>query len=667
MSVMKFRGQKEFFYRIRIGGRRVWKIVWPVQWRLFFKPKEVGKALKYSDYFFKLTLVVFSIGLILSTFGVYTNLYAISSYRIPAANGYIQEALLSANRADISTFNPLLTPNSESEAKITNLLYHPLYQVKLPNFNSDKIDIQITPVLLSKSPEWQDEDASDQNQRFRKLRMVLRNDLKWSDGKPMTMEDVKSTFEKLKDKDANIDFSSVLQGVNFEIVASQQNTFDLVSDRSNPFLLHTANFSPLPKDLFFNQTIQQIQTDSYSKSPTVTSGYFSFEVGENGTVTDPRNPKNEKKPNPFIDQRSGIIQTIILKRNPHQNYIGHTPYLEHYIFERFKNFETVQGQDPQTTAGLDSSSLQDSFRVIQTHFFTRSTINLDQNLDQYKVQKTLQSEQKTVDTNTFYMMFFRAQRGTQIVDRVLRQYIACSIIKADIGTSLESNLKGNLSKISSDKILLPPQIQTTKQPNCPDDVSSIITGSERKNYVFREPTNADGAKKLTSARNTTKLNLNLISTSQDKTVALKLQEVLKNAGFNIDILDKENTRIDSTSVMVLTPVVAASPNVYNLYSRRANNLVSASSNSDLNNLEDLLLNYQSSAGSSESRTKLADFFSDNFLSLNLFQSKLELNYNPKILGFKDNLPVFNSLPMEYYSSVSLWHVNQAVRSKWFDR
>ena len=656
---------KELLHNFRIAYRRVWRLVWPIQWNLFLKPKDLWKAIKFSAYSARLSLISLIIISVISSFFFYNSLYGVSSYRIPARTGFIEEGLLGLNRADIANFNPLLTPNSDYERRITSLVYHPLYRVSIPDFNSNKKDIEITPVLLNQTPKWVDADYPDPANRFRRLRMVLRDNIKWSDGKPITVDDVKTTFDKLQDKDANTEFNSNLKDVTFEVIDGQKNTFDLISPKPSPQLLYAANFTPVPRDIFFNQSITQI-AQSVSKFPQVVSGFYTFSNSESGVVSDPRNPTQDKKPNPFIDNRTGVIQSIILERNNYQNLPDSDPYIQYYIFQRYPKFAQDLVSDPQSSGFGSSSSLQEAFLGNKTGFYYRSTISsLDSGLTSEQVKQTLGSEQKVIPSNTYYSLFLKSENGAVLAIRTLRKYIVCSLRESNFYESLDSSSKQSLLAVNKNKMLLPPQLVASKDADCGSDTSDIITNDEKKNFTIRNPEPGNGNKKI-FFRNK-QVRIILVAQEQDRKVAEKIQELLRNAGFIIDITSpQEAEKIkDKTSMIYFSPIIAATPDVYNLYGKKSSNLVMASSNNELTGLEDLLLDYRNSKFSDESKTKLADFMVDNFITMTLVQGKEEYNYSPRIFGMKENLPDFTTMTQEVYYQIPRWYIDREVKSKIF--
>ncbi len=656
---------KEILQNFRIAYRRIWRLVWPIQWELFLKPQDLWKAIKFSSYAARLSLVVLLIISFFSSLSFYNSLYHESSYLIPARTGYLEEGLLGLNRADIANFNPLLTPNSDYERRITALIYHPLYRVILPNFNSQNKDIAIVPILLSQAPKWTDSDYPDPANRFRRLRMVLRDDIKWSDGKSITIEDVKTTFEKLQDKDANIEFSSNLKDITLEVIDGQKNTFDLISPKPAPQLLYNANINPIPRDIFYNQSISQI-AQSASKFPQVSSGFYTFQTSDTGTIVDPRNPSQEKRPNPYIDTRTGVIQSIILTRNKYQNLPDSEPYIENYIFQRYPKFNQDLSTDPQSSGDSDKNSLQASFLANKASFYYRSTMfSLDSGLSSDQVHQALGVDQQVIPSNTYYSLFLKAQNGTFLVNKNLRKYILCSLRESNFYDSLDEVTKTALIQIDKSKMMLPPQLQANSNVDCGSNLTDIITNIDKKTYTVKNSEAGNGGKKIFLGNR--QISLILSANNQDKKISDKVQETLRNAGFVVDVVepDQIDRQPANSAIISLFPITAASPDVYNLFSKKSRNLVAANINNDLNSLEDLLLGYRDSKFSDPGKTKLADFLTESMVTMTLAQGKEEFNYSPKVFGLKENLPDFSTMNYDVYYQLPRWYIDRETKSKIF--
>jgi hypothetical protein len=214
-------------------------------------------------------------------------------------------------------------------------------------------------------------------------------------------------------------------------------------------------------------------------------------------------------------------------------------------------------------------------------------------------------------------------------------------------------------------MLLPPQLEASKDVDCGSNTGDIITNDEKKNFTIRDPEPGNGNKKI-FFRNR-QVRIILVAQEQDRKVAEKIQELLRNAGFIIDITSpQEAEKIkDKSSMIYFSPIIAATPDVYNLFGKKSSNLVLASSNNELTGLEDLLLDYRNTKFSDESKRKLADFMIDNFITMTLVQGKEEYNYSPRIFGMKENLPDFTTMTQDVYYQIPRWYIDREVKSKIF--
>ena len=84
--------------------------------------------------------------------------------------------------ADVKSISPLYA-FSVDEGNINDLLFLSLVRV---NWNADKGDVEAEP-MLAKSWQWSDDSTS--------IKFFLRKNVKWSDGKKLTAEDVAYSFE----------------------------------------------------------------------------------------------------------------------------------------------------------------------------------------------------------------------------------------------------------------------------------------------------------------------------------------------------------------------------------------------------------------------------------------------------------------------------------------
>lgn len=192
-----------------------------------------------------------------------------------------------ATVGDITSLNPLYASTS-TEKVLARLMFATLTRVDTAGQVGLGLASSLTPVD-EKGETW---------------RLTLRDDLQWSDGEPITLDDVLFTVEVIQSDATNTNYESNLAGVTVEKVA----------DENGEALLFTlpaayADFPAslelpiLPAHAFEGVDPAQILQSDFSLNP-VTSGAFTYratQVAENTT--------------------DGNLATVFLSANPHY-YLG---------------------------------------------------------------------------------------------------------------------------------------------------------------------------------------------------------------------------------------------------------------------------------------------------------------------------------------------------------
>ncbi len=123
--------------------------------------------------------------------------------------------------SDVSTLNPLFAFNLD-EGSITELMFISLIQ---PVWNEVKSNIEIKP-MFAKSWEWNKDSSS--------ITFNLRDDVKWSDGKDCTAEDVVFSFDAFSDPEVDSRLYGVFE--NFYVDKNKhidlKKTFEIISTYS---------------------------------------------------------------------------------------------------------------------------------------------------------------------------------------------------------------------------------------------------------------------------------------------------------------------------------------------------------------------------------------------------------------------------------------------------
>lgn len=107
--------------------------------------------------------------------------------------------------------------------------------------------------------------------------VTLKDDLKWSDGEPITLDDVLFTINLMKDPTANTIYASYFSGVTIELVGDTL-VFGLPTAYAD--FNATLNIPILPAHVLADVPAAQLLEHSFSTSP-VTSGAFTFNATQN--------------------------------------------------------------------------------------------------------------------------------------------------------------------------------------------------------------------------------------------------------------------------------------------------------------------------------------------------------------------------------------------------
>lgn len=111
--------------------------------------------------------------------------------------------------------------------------------------------------------------------------VTLKDGLKWSDGEPITIEDVLFTINLIKDQNVNTIFDSNLTGVKVEQVDDMTLQFTLPTAYAD--FAAALNIPVLPEHILGEVAPNQLLEHSFSTNP-VTSGAFSFNAVQSVTT-----------------------------------------------------------------------------------------------------------------------------------------------------------------------------------------------------------------------------------------------------------------------------------------------------------------------------------------------------------------------------------------------
>lgn len=199
-----------------------------------------------------LIIVILSLALTQSFW--YTQSYSVQAY---VDGGTYIEATI----GNVNSLNPLFA-TTNSERVLSKLMFATLSTIDYSGHVGLGLAESITP----------DPDG-------KVWTVTLKDDLKWSDGEPITLDDVLYTIEATRDNAINTSYTSNFAGVKVEREGDAL-VFTLPSSYAD--FAATLNVPILPSHILRNVSASKLLEHSFSTSP-VTSGAFTFNATQNLT------------------------------------------------------------------------------------------------------------------------------------------------------------------------------------------------------------------------------------------------------------------------------------------------------------------------------------------------------------------------------------------------
>jgi len=253
--------------------------------------------------------VVLSATLVLLITLISWSVYAIATHSLltPKFGGEYSEALIGQPKY----INPLFASTNDVDADLSALMYSGLFK-----YNNNK---QLTPDLAEKFVIASDQKTYD---------IELKKNLKWSDGEPITVDDILYTFETLQNAETGSPLITSFQGVRIEKTSDNAVRFTLKTPYA-PFL-DALTLGILPEHIWAEIPPSNIRLAKFNIQP----------IGSNAW-------KFEK----MVKDSVGNIQSYSLVNN--ENFYGKKPYLSNLTFKFYNNqTEAVAALRSQTVLGL---------------------------------------------------------------------------------------------------------------------------------------------------------------------------------------------------------------------------------------------------------------------------------------------------------------------------
>lgn len=201
---------------------------------------------KVKKYFLFISIFFFAVSF---SHILYTYVYS-NAHITPLAWGAVSEAII----WEFPHFNPLI-PSSDYNKYIINTLYRSLLKY---DYREDKIVSDL---------------ASCDIKNLLYIECFLKDNVKWSDNTPLTVEDVKMTYDILiNNPGINPVISSLLEDVT---ITTKENTITFSSEKSDVNLLNVLLQSIVSSTVLNSLTLDELK----AKFPTewlIYSGYFKL-------------------------------------------------------------------------------------------------------------------------------------------------------------------------------------------------------------------------------------------------------------------------------------------------------------------------------------------------------------------------------------------------------
>jgi peptide/nickel transport system substrate-binding protein len=233
----------------------------------------------------RLILIVAGVVLILTSATRFALAFHESSDWIPVRGGSFREGIVGQPIA----INPVISEN-QADQDISRLIYSSLYDI------TENIEV---------------------GNEGRTYTLKLKEGVLWSNGQPLTSDDVIFTIETIQDPDARSPYAKSWQGVVAERVSEVRVSLNLPA----PYAFMTQNLKRLfiiPAHIYGNVPAANLRLSAYNLEP-VGSGPYKFHS--------------------FTKRKDGFISEYRLETN--EKYHGQKPFIKDFYFLFYENPETL--------------------------------------------------------------------------------------------------------------------------------------------------------------------------------------------------------------------------------------------------------------------------------------------------------------------------------------
>lgn len=429
----------------------------------------------------------------------------------------------------------------------------------------------------------------------------LKDNLKWSDGEPITNDDVLFTMELIKDPAVNSIYDSNLANVK----ASTSEAGEIIFTLPTPYadFISALDFPVVPKHVLENTNPKTLVEDNFSKSP-VTSGAFSYNAAQNST------------PGEFV---------YYLSTNP--DYYKGRPLLSGFAIHTYNSKEDV-------IHAINSGAVTATAELSE---IDSSQINSDQ------------FNQKNSTLNSGAFIFFNTAHESA-KQRELREAIRQGIDLAKIREQAKEALPLNYPLLSS-------QIEISNYPALPEyDAETAKTkiselSGETPIHIDIATVNSGYLPNVTETVKSELENLGIEAT-------VSIYE--ENQDFITNVISKRNY-----DILIYEIELGADPDLLPYYhSSQASAGGLNLSNYKDTLADDLLLGARDTLDENLRIKKYESFLErwvTNVPAIGLYKSNLTYFYNKNVRTFSDDTKLVTAL--DRFVDINNWAVNKTTKNK----
>ncbi|MGL4758117.1 MAG: ABC transporter substrate-binding protein [Patescibacteria group bacterium] len=577
------------------------------------KPKLINKALKQASPITR-TLVILEIGILIASliatmFGVY--LAATKDVVDPSSE--VNEAVV----LDFSHLSPIFEPKNSVEERITKMLFMPLYTVEFDQYNNNNQPVISTKTLIEKYT-WAEDKPSQ------KIIFKLKPNLTFSNSSKITSEDVKYTFDKIKEiSNGNKRLKYGFKDLTLNVINELE--YEVLSEKPRFSMIYDLNFAPVSKG--YNELVPtaNLYESEQTKTPMVTSGYFKISKSEVSDI-DYSDKKIVQNPIKTTDNTSLLYLKL-------DKFISNNAINPSVASWNIKKYDQISSNN----LSQSKTSIEKDYKINKIDLFIREYAENGSSVEYPQdIKDSLTNiKQDFVNSNWYMTGYFNARpdisRNKPATKQDLRTYLSCSIAKAEY-----NNYYTNI--IQENKKYAPIQIPSKSNANCTE-------GLNESNFKLGE----DGFYSFNSAD--PKLDLNVLYVGFDADLEKHIIDTFQNKSkirTSVTSLNKlkEPKKIFSDSNQLATYDLILFPTQIN-NSKLQFELLNGKENllgflDEQSRIEELHNEYLSKNTSQTEADNLTKFFTEKAFIVNLFNYKTEINHN-----FKKNVNVSKNGEINY--------------------